>query len=146
MLDHRQSSPVFTTFLNVISAVIGNLVTLAQTLVSQPPVGQQTPRSAGSAWSRSSFLNEMPLVKVNLPTWTPGCDADPAKVACDYPEYTLDKIASKKFADSGSPAFTLVKNFRWTNEDQNTVAKAIAVDKLSTHEAAKKWVEANRTR
>ena len=35
---------------------------------------------------------------------TPGCDADPAKVACDYPPYDLDKIVSKKFADSGSPA------------------------------------------
>jgi glycine betaine/proline transport system substrate-binding protein len=94
-------------------------------------------------YSPAWFLNEMPLVKVNLPTWTPGCDADAAKVACDYPQYALDKIASKKFAESGSPAFTLVKNFRWTNEDQNMVAKAIAVDKLSNHDAAKKWVEAN---
>ena len=49
---------------------------------------------------------EIDLVKVNLPPYTEGCDADPEKIACDYPDYDLDKIVSKKFADSGSPAYT----------------------------------------
>ncbi|MFE6826564.1 ABC transporter substrate-binding protein [Streptomyces sp. NPDC057690] len=90
------------------------------------------------------FLSEMPLVKVDLPAYTTGCDADAAKIACDYPVYDLDKIVSAKFAKSGSPAYDLVKKFNWTNDDQNTVAKYIAVDKLSPDAAAKKWVEANR--
>jgi glycine betaine/proline transport system substrate-binding protein len=94
-------------------------------------------------YSPQWFLNEMPLVKVNLPKWTAGCDTDPAKVACDYPLYTLDKIVSKKFADSGSPAYTLVKNFQWTNEAQNVVAKSIAQDKLTPDAAAKKWLDAH---
>ena len=89
------------------------------------------------------FLAEIPLKKVSLPAYEPGCDADPAKVACDYPTYDLDKVASKKFVDSGSPAVTLVKNFNWTNDDQNLVAKYISVDKLSPEDAAKKWVDAN---
>ncbi|GAA2299290.1 ABC transporter substrate-binding protein [Nonomuraea roseoviolacea subsp. roseoviolacea] len=89
------------------------------------------------------FLSEVKLVKVNLPAYTEGCDADPAKVACDYPPYELDKIVSKKFADSGSPAYTLVKNFTWTNDDQNLVAKYIAEDKMSAEEAAAKWVADN---
>jgi glycine betaine/proline transport system substrate-binding protein len=89
------------------------------------------------------FFNEVKLVRVNLPAYTTGCDAVPAKVACDYPPYTLDKIASAKFMSSGSSAVTLVKNFKWTNEDQNSVAKSIAVDKLSDEDAAKKWVDAN---
>ena len=90
------------------------------------------------------FLSEVELVKVNLPTYKAGCDADAEKVACDYPEYELDKIVSKKFADSGSPAYDLVKNFTWTNEDQNLVAKYIAEDKMTPEAAAKKWVDANR--
>jgi glycine betaine/proline transport system substrate-binding protein len=90
------------------------------------------------------FFNEVKLVKVNLPAYTAGCDADPAKVACDYPPYDLDKIVSKKFADSGSPAYDLVKNFKWTNEDQNTVARMIAVDKLTPDQAAEKWVNDNK--
>jgi glycine betaine/proline transport system substrate-binding protein len=89
------------------------------------------------------FFNEQELVKVNLPAYTPGCDADPAKVACDYPPYKLDKIASAKFIASDSPAAKLVKNFTWTEQDQNTVSKYIAVDKLTPEDAAKKWVEAN---
>ncbi|MFD0370031.1 ABC transporter substrate-binding protein [Streptomyces sp. NPDC127114] len=90
------------------------------------------------------FLSEVPLVRVNLPAYTTGCDTDAAKIACDYPVYDLDKIVSVKFAKSGSPAYRLVKNFAWTNDDQNTVAKYIAVDKMSPEAAAKKWVEANR--
>ncbi|GAA2325265.1 ABC transporter substrate-binding protein [Streptomyces cuspidosporus] len=90
------------------------------------------------------FMSEVPLVKVKLPAYTTGCDADAAKVDCDYPVYDLDKIVSAKFATSGSPAYRLVKKFNWTNDDQNTVAKYIAVDKMSDEAAAEKWVEANR--
>lgn len=89
------------------------------------------------------FLSEVPLVKVELPKYTQGCDSDPQKIACDYPEYTLDKIVSTKFADSSSPAYSLVKNFNWTNDDQNLVAKYIAQDNMDPEAAAKKWVEAN---
>lgn len=94
-------------------------------------------------YSPQWFLNEVPLVKVSLPAYTAGCDADAKKVACDYPDYKLNKIVSTKFSTSGSPAWTLVKNFQWTNADQNAVSKSIAVDKLSAEAAAKKWVDAN---
>lgn len=89
------------------------------------------------------FLSEVALKQIALPPYTAGCDADPKTVACDYPPYILNKIASKKFMDSGSPAATLIKNFNWTNEDQNSVAKSITADKLSDDEAAKIWVDAN---
>ncbi len=103
---------------------------------------QKTP-VLGYFYEPQWFMSEVKLVKVNLPAYKPGCDADTAKVACDYPVYNLDKIASKKFADSGGPAYDLVKKFNWTNEDQNQVAKYIAVDKMSDDAAAKKWVDAN---
>ena len=89
------------------------------------------------------FLSEVELVKVNLPKWTEGCDADPAKVACDYPETELKKIASKKFSESGSPAWDVVEAFTWTNDDQNLVAKYIAEDKMSADDAAAKWIKDN---
>ncbi|MDX6282274.1 MAG: glycine betaine/proline transport system substrate-binding protein [Kribbellaceae bacterium] len=92
------------------------------------------------------FFNEVKLVKINLPAYKAGCDAVPAKVACDYPPYDLDKIVSKKFADSGSPAYDLVKNFKWTNDDQNVVAKYIAEDKLTPDAAAEKWVNDNKSK
>lgn len=89
------------------------------------------------------FLSEVPLVKVDLPEWTEGCDADPATVACDYPAYDLDKLVATDFAESGSPAYDLVKAFSWTNDDQNDVARLIAQDKMDPAEAAAQWVEEN---
>jgi len=93
-------------------------------------------------YSPQWLLSEVPMVKIDLPPYTDGCDADAAKIACDYPAYDLDKIVSTKFADSGSPAYTLVKNFKWTAEDQNSVARSIA-DGMSDDEAAKKFIDAH---
>jgi len=83
------------------------------------------------------------IANVKLPAYTEGCDADPAKVACDYPPYHLNKLISTKFADSGSPAVDLIKNFQWTNDDQNLVSRYIAQDGMTPEDAAKKWAEDN---
>ncbi len=90
------------------------------------------------------FLSEVPLVKVDLPKYTDGCDADPEKVDCDYPVYHLNKVASSDWVDAGSPAVDLVKNFQWTNEDQNLVAKYIAEDGMDPADAADKWIADNQ--
>ena len=89
------------------------------------------------------FSTQVDLVHIPLPPYTAGCDADPKKVACDYPPYHLNKIASTKFANSGSPAVTLIKNFKWTNEDQDSVAYDIAINTMSDDDAAKKWLDAH---
>jgi glycine betaine/proline transport system substrate-binding protein len=92
------------------------------------------------------LFDELKLVKIDLPPYKAGCDAVPEKIACDYPPYDLDKIVSKKFADSGSPAYDLVKKFNWTNADQNVVAKYIAEDKMTPDAAAEKWVKDNQSK
>jgi glycine betaine/proline transport system substrate-binding protein len=90
------------------------------------------------------FFSQMKLVHIDLPPYTEGCDADAAKVNCDYPPYELNKLISTKFADSGSPAVDLVKNFTWTNDDQNIVSAYIADNGMSPDDAAKKWIEENQ--
>jgi glycine betaine/proline transport system substrate-binding protein len=87
---------------------------------------------------------EVPLAKVELPAYKDGCQKVPAKVACDYPETPLKKIASTSWVKKGSPAVDLVKNFKWTNEDQNQVAKYIAKDGMSSEDAADKWIKDNQ--
>ncbi|GGT07901.1 glycine/betaine-binding protein [Planobispora rosea] len=89
------------------------------------------------------LFTQIKLVKVNLPPYAIGCDADAKKVACDYPPYLLDKIVSRKFADTGGKAYELVRNFTWTNDHQNAVAGDMAVNGLTAEDAAKKWIEAN---
>jgi glycine betaine/proline transport system substrate-binding protein len=90
------------------------------------------------------LLKEVKLVKVSLPAYTAGCDADPKKVNCDYPPYTLNKIVATKFVTGGGAAYTLVKNFQWKNADQNEVADSIANKGMTAEDAAKKWLDANQ--
>ncbi|KAA1420157.1 glycine/betaine ABC transporter substrate-binding protein [Mumia zhuanghuii] len=87
---------------------------------------------------------DVDLQRVNLPEYTDGCQDDPAKVDCDYPETELKKIVSTSWVDEGGPAVDLVKNFTWTNDDQNLVAKYISEDGMKPADAAKKWVDENQ--
>ena len=94
------------------------------------------------AWSQEPLLSA-PLVKVNLPEWTEGCDAVPEDVACDYPAYELWKAVRTEFAETGGDAYELIANFSWSNLDQNTVSAYISNEGLSAEEAAARWVEEN---
>lgn len=89
------------------------------------------------------FSSKVDLVHIEFPAWTKGCDTDPNNIKCDYPPYHLNKVVSTKFATSGSPAFTLISKFNWTNEDQDLVAAYITDQNMSDDAAAKKWLDAN---
>ncbi|SDJ64520.1 ABC transporter substrate-binding protein [Nonomuraea jiangxiensis] len=89
------------------------------------------------------LFTKVKLVKIALPAYAVGCDNDAAKVACDYPPYLLDKIVSRRFAETGGPAYELVRNFNWTNDDQNSVASDMINERLPAEEAAKRWVDEN---
>ncbi|HET9346142.1 MAG TPA: ABC transporter substrate-binding protein [Candidatus Limnocylindrales bacterium] len=97
----------------------------------------------GYFWDPQWLHSQIELVRVNLPPFEEGCDADLEKVACDYPETPLKKIVSTKFATEGGKAYDLVKAFNWTNEDQNLVSDYITNQDMTAEEAAKKWVDEN---
>jgi glycine betaine/proline transport system substrate-binding protein len=111
----------------------------------QQATDQKTPL-IGYFYDPQWLHSKIKLVKVNLPAWTEGCDADPNKVACDYPLYKLNKIVAKKFAETGGDAFTLVKNFSWTNADQNLVADYITNQSMTADQAGAKWVADNEAK
>ncbi|MFC3998300.1 ABC transporter substrate-binding protein [Nocardiopsis sediminis] len=89
------------------------------------------------------LFEELDLVHVEFPEYTDGCDADLTDVACDYPSYDLNKIFRTGFAEEGGPAYELLSNWQWTNDDQNAVAKMIADQGMDPQDAAAAWVEAN---
>ena len=98
----------------------------------------------GYFYSPQWFLNEVPLVQIKLPPYTEGCDADPAKITCDYAPYDdLNKIISQNLVDKAPVAADFIKNFQWTAEDQNTVANYIANENMSREEAGQKWISEN---
>jgi glycine betaine/proline transport system substrate-binding protein len=95
-------------------------------------------------WYTPQWLNaEYSLTEVALPPRTPGCDTNLAKVDCAYPSYQLRKAISARFARSGSPAVGVIRRFRWSAQDQDSVAMLIADKKMSPDSAAKKWIAAN---
>jgi glycine betaine/proline transport system substrate-binding protein len=99
----------------------------------------------GYFYSPQWFLNEVPLVHVDLPPWTEGCDADATKITCDYAPYKdLNKIISTNLETKAPKAAQFIKNFKWTAADQNEVANSITNDKMSREDAAKKWVDAHQ--
>ncbi|GAA1623391.1 ABC transporter substrate-binding protein [Actinoplanes couchii] len=104
---------------------------------------QKTPL-LGYFYEPQWLLSDVKLTKIPLPRYKPGCDADADAVTCDYQPYDLDKVARKKFVDSGSPAATFLKNWTWTNDDQNAVARDLTQGKMTPDQAAKKWADTNR--
>ncbi len=97
-------------------------------------------------WWDPHWLNAVEdLVRVNLPAYTDGCDADPVTIACDYPEYNLNKVIRVGFNEKGGDAATFIKNFKWTNHDQNVVADYITNQNMTAAQAGEKWVTDNPT-
>ena len=96
----------------------------------------------GYFYEPQNFLAKVPLARVNFPAndWT---DAEKASGLTDYPQTQLQKLATTKLMESGSPFATLLTNFSWTNEDQNMVALDIE-NGMTPKEAAQKWIDANK--
>jgi glycine betaine/proline transport system ATP-binding protein len=91
------------------------------------------------------LFSKQKYVRVKLPAYTAGCDTDAKKIACDYPDYDLDKIASTKFAGTGGKAYQLIKNFRWTNDDQNLVSDYLTNQGMTADQAGEKWVKEHQS-
>jgi len=98
----------------------------------------------GYAWQPWTLHAKIPNLEsghVKFPAndWS---DAAKASGLTDYPSTPLIKLISKKLNDSNNPFTTLVKNFSWTNGDQNGVASDLESG-MTAAEAAQKWIDAN---
>ncbi len=98
----------------------------------------------GYAWQPWTLFAKIPNLEsghVHFPAndWT-----DPAKASglTDYPASPLIKLISKKLNDANDPFTTLVKNFKWTNDDQNSVAADLEGG-MTAEAAAQKWIDAH---
>ncbi|ATL29942.1 ABC transporter substrate-binding protein [Streptomyces formicae] len=95
-------------------------------------------------WYKPQWLFEkVPMTEVKLPEYKEGCDADPAKIKCAYPHTPLQKYFNADFAKNGGEAAKFLKNFTWSEADQNEVSLMIADKKMSPDDAAKAWIDKN---
>jgi glycine betaine/proline transport system substrate-binding protein len=102
-------------------------------------------------WWTPQYLNaNLNLAEVKLPARFKGCKDDASSggnakaYRCAYDAYPLEKLFSKKFAQSGSPAVKVLRKFSWTNADQNFVANLIAGKHMDPGKAADIWIKAHR--
>jgi glycine betaine/proline transport system substrate-binding protein len=105
-------------------------------------------------WYTPQYLNqEYDLAEVMLPPRTEAnkdckddakAGGDPEQYKCEYDITVINKLFSKEFAESGSPAYDVLRKMKLTNDDQEAVAKAIAGDKEDPDQAGQDWVEENR--
>ena len=105
-------------------------------------------------WYTPQYLNKQyDLAEVKLPPRTEAnkdcqddakAGGDPEQYKCEYDVTIIQKLFSKEFAESGSPAVDVLKKMKLTNDDQELVAKAIAGDKVDPEKAGQDWVEENR--
>jgi glycine betaine/proline transport system substrate-binding protein len=100
-------------------------------------------------WWTPQYLNaSLDLVEVKLPARFKGCQddfsgGDLKKYRCAYAADPLNKLFSKEFAENGGRAYSFLRKWKWSNADQNLVAKWIAGDKVKPDKAAERWVKAN---
>jgi glycine betaine/proline transport system substrate-binding protein len=101
-------------------------------------------------WYTPQYLNQQyDLAEVKLPERTGDCkdDAkaggDPEQYKCAYDVTIINKLFSKEFAESGSPAYDVLNKMKLTNADQELVAKQIAGDKVDPEKAGADWVRDN---
>jgi glycine betaine/proline transport system substrate-binding protein len=96
-------------------------------------------------WTPHSVHAKHPLTEVKLPDYSEDCyaKAESGGIDCDYPPDPLLKIVWGELDTEAPDAYTFLKNFTLSNEDQIAMLGAVEVDGKSVAEAAQEWVDAN---
>jgi glycine betaine/proline transport system substrate-binding protein len=104
-------------------------------------------------WYTPQYLNtQYKLSEVTLPPRFAGCQDDASnggsisQYRCAYQNEVLNKVFSAKFAKSGSPAYAVLKRWKWSNLDQENVARMIAGQHMDPDKAAKQWISQNKAK
>ncbi len=99
-------------------------------------------------WTPNWAFGKYKLTKIDLPKYTPDCYANAASggVACDYPPDVLFKVADPKLKDSAPDAYTFLKNFNYSNDDQIAMIYDVVANKKTADEAAANWIAANEAK
>jgi glycine betaine/proline transport system substrate-binding protein len=100
-------------------------------------------------WTPHWAHDEYDLTEVRLPAYDSACaeslrERDGEGYDCDYADDVLFKAFSASLEKREPAAFTLLSNFRYTNDDQEEVAHLVDSKGLDVSEAARRWVDGNQ--
>jgi glycine betaine/proline transport system substrate-binding protein len=94
-------------------------------------------------WVPTAAAAKYDLVEVELPEYTDECYADPAEIACAYPEDVLVKIAGAHLPEKDPVVSNFLAWFTMTNDDQLSMLPAVEIDGEPAAEVAAQWVADN---
>ena len=91
-------------------------------------------------WTPTAAVAKYDLVNVALPEYSADCYADPATIACDYPEDVLLKVASAKLEEKAPDVMAFLQNFTITTEDQLSMLPPVEIDGEDASDVAARWI------
>ncbi len=94
-------------------------------------------------WTPTAAVAKYNLKNIALPTYSKECYADPAKIACDYPEDVLFKAISAKLESKDAAVAAFLKKFTLSTEDQLGMLPTVEIDKKPVADVAAEWISAN---
>ncbi len=97
-------------------------------------------------WTPHSVHANYDLTPVKLPDYSEDCYAKIPEngVDCDYPDDVLFKVANVELKNTDPDAYTLLKNFNYTNDDQISMIAKVDSGEMTAEEAAQEWVDNNK--
>ena len=97
-------------------------------------------------WTPTAAVAKYNLKNIALPAYSKECYADPAKIACDYPEDVLFKAISAKLETKDAAVASFLKKFSLSTEDQLSMLPTVEIDKKPVAEVAAEWITANQAK
>ena len=98
-------------------------------------------------WQPHWLHSQLELAEIALPEVTDECLASAAagdgNYACDYPPDVLYKAANAGLEEKNPAAFTFLRNFQLTIDQQNAIAALVDSDGMTAADAAQQWVDEN---
>ncbi|MCL4297843.1 MAG: ABC transporter substrate-binding protein [Anaerolineae bacterium] len=97
-------------------------------------------------WTPHSVHAKYDLTEVKLPAYSEECYAktESGGVDCDYPSDVLFKIFWSDLQNKAPDAYKVLKNFKYTTEDQISMIAAVELENKSSAEAAQAWVDGHQ--
>jgi glycine betaine/proline transport system substrate-binding protein len=96
-------------------------------------------------WTPTAAVAKYKLKNIALPAYSKDCYADPAKIACDYPEDVLFKAESAKLEAKAPAVAAFIKKFTLSTEDQLAMLPTVEIDKKPVADVAAAWIAANES-
>ena len=98
-------------------------------------------------WKPHSSHQKYQLAEVALPPYSDACyaKASTGGIDCDYPNDVLFKIVWSGLSRYAPDAYQLIRNIRYSTEEQTALIALVDLDGRTPHDAARTWIDSHES-